>query len=257
MKEYEFIDLSLPIVNGGAFRRPAQIEYMSHITSAMELGKAYSLEPEDFPNGKYAGFEKITFLTAHTGAHMDAPWHYGDNSGGERTKTIDEIPLEWCFSDGVVLDFSWKKAGEGISAQEMQKELERIKYTLNPFDIVLIRTDTSRRYFGKPNWENMHPGVTSDATIWLADQGIKVVGIDSWSWDRPHEFMVAEYKKGIKDEFWGAHYAALKREVIIMEWLTNIHLLPSSGFKLSVFPIKIQGGSAGWIRAVAFVKKEG
>lgn len=255
MKEYKLVDLSLPIMNGGPFRRPAEITYMSHITCASELGKGYHLSPGDFPNGKYCGFEKFTFLTAHTGAHMDAPWHYGDTYKGQRTKTIDEIPLEWCFNDGVVLNFSWKKTGEGISAQEIQQELEQIKYTLKPYDIVLIRTDTSRKYFGKPNWENMHPGATRDATIWLANQGIKVVGIDSWSWDRPHEFMVADYKQGIKNKFWEAHYAALEKEIIIMEWLDNFHLLPAFGFKLSVFPIKIQGGSGGWIRAVAFVKK--
>jgi len=35
--------------------------------------------------------------------------------------------------------------------------------------------------------------------------------------------------------------------------LTNLNLLPSYGFKLSCFPIKIEKASAGWVRAVAIL----
>ena len=35
--------------------------------------------------------------------------------------------------------------------------------------------------------------------------------------------------------------------------LTNLAALPSHGFTLSCFPVKIERASAGWIRAVAMV----
>lgn len=53
---------------------------------------------------------------------------------------IDEIPLDWCYSDGVVLDFRHKADGERITVDDVQKELERIQYEIKPLDIVLIQT---------------------------------------------------------------------------------------------------------------------
>jgi len=47
--------------------------------------------------------ETITVST-HNGTHMDAPYHYHSTMDkGARAITIDEVPLEWCFSDGVNL----------------------------------------------------------------------------------------------------------------------------------------------------------
>ena len=64
-------------------------------------------------------------------------------------------------------------------------------------DIVLIRTDVHRHY-GEPGYEDMHPGMTREATLWLIEHGIKVMGIDAWGWDRPHDVMIADLKAGKK-----------------------------------------------------------
>jgi len=252
MKEQQIVDLSLPIRSGGPFRRPAQIVYINHQARALELQKNFDIEPSDLIKGKHLSFEHFTYLNAHTATHLDAPWHYTDTSEGKRARTIDEIPLEWCFSDGVVLDFSWKKPGEGITDKEIQQALKKTGYTLKPFDIPLVRTDASHHY-GKPNCESSHPGMTREATLWLADQGIRVAGIDAWMWDRPFEVMLAELRQGKKDKFFEAHRAAGERGICLIEWLTNLDLLPPYGFKVCVFPIKIEGGSGGWVRAIALL----
>jgi kynurenine formamidase len=36
--------------------------------------------------------------------------------------------------------------------------------------------------------------------------------------------------------------------------MANLDQLPSTGFKVAVFPIKIERGSAGWTRAVAILE---
>jgi kynurenine formamidase len=59
---------------------------------------------------------------------------------GMPSLTIDEIPLEWCFGDGVVLDFRHKADGDRITVGDVEKELKRIKYEIKPLDIVLIHT---------------------------------------------------------------------------------------------------------------------
>jgi kynurenine formamidase len=40
-----------------------------------------------------------------------------------------------------------------------------------------------------------------------------------------------------------------------MEKLTNLDQLPADGFWISCFPYKIEKGSAGFIRAVAFIEQ--
>jgi kynurenine formamidase len=39
-----------------------------------------------------------------------------------------------------------------------------------------------------------------------------------------------------------------------MEKLSNLDALPSSGFKVACFPVKIEKASAGWTRAVAIIE---
>ena len=41
-----------------------------------------------------------------------------------------------------------------------------------------------------------------------------------------------------------------------MEKLTNLHLLPSTGFLVSCFPYKIKGASAGFTRCVALIEED-
>ena len=77
---------------------------------------------------------------------MDAPWHYGPTSEGKPARTIDQVPLEWCCGDGVLLDFTHRKKGEVISKDDVVVALEKIDYKLKPGDIVLIRTDCCKYY---------------------------------------------------------------------------------------------------------------
>ena len=128
--------------------------------------------------------EELSFLNCHTGTHLDIPWHYDEITEGKPALTIDEIPLEWCFGDGVWLDLSWRKSGEHIAEKDVQRALKDTGYSLKPLDIVLIKTGASA-FYGQPRCDNMNGGMTCEATIWLGNQDIRVVGIDSGCWDPP------------------------------------------------------------------------
>ena len=56
-----------------------------------------------------------------------------------RARTIDEMPLEWFYGDGVVLDFRYKARGSLISAADVEAALDTLGYPLKPGDIVLIQ----------------------------------------------------------------------------------------------------------------------
>lgn len=253
-KRPRIIDLSFVLSNSDPepMLRP-QIIYQDHRETARSFGAAFGLKPDDFPEGNFAGVETIT-LSTHSGTHLDAPWHYGPRSAGAPARTIDQIPLEWCFSDGVVLDFSHKGPGEAVTAREMEQALEKVRYSLKPYDIVLVRTDACQR-FGEPGYDNLHCGVTPEATHWLIDRGIRVMGIDAWGWDPPFHLMVAEVKKGHKEKLWAAHFVGKEKEYCHIEKLANLDKLPRPfGFKVAVFPVKIERASAGWVRAVAILE---
>ena len=67
------------------------------------------LSRDQLPDGLGWAVETIT-LTTHSGTHLDAPYHYHPTMDrGRPSHTIDEIPLEWCYGNGVLLDFRHKE----------------------------------------------------------------------------------------------------------------------------------------------------
>lgn len=253
MGRVQIIDLSVPLTpTPPESMLKVQIQYIKHTEGAKVFGSFFGLREDDFPEGNFAATETIT-LTTHSGTHLDAPWHYWPTSEGKPSKTIDQIPLEWCYGDGVVLDFTYKEPGEEINKKDIEKALEKLQYPLKPDDIVLVMTGASK-YYGQKEYMNIHPGVTRDATLWLIDHGIKVMGIDAWGWDKPFDVMIEEFREGKKEKLWAAHYVGKEREYFHLENLTNLEKIPKPfGFKVAVFPIKIENAGAGWVRAVAIL----
>ncbi len=103
MSKLWFIDLSVSLANSppGAYSI-TEIVYFDHQQGAERCAKASKLPRDFFPNNMHVAFERIN-VGAHGGTHLDAPWHYGPECEGKPARTIDEIPLEWCFSDGMVI----------------------------------------------------------------------------------------------------------------------------------------------------------
>ena len=81
------------------------------------------------------------------------------------------------------------------------------------------------------------------------------MGTDAWGWDRPFDTMVADFKAGKREQFWESHYFGKEKEYCHIERLANLDKIPKPfGFKVAAFPIKIEGASAGWVRAVAILE---
>ena len=96
--------------------------------------------------------------------------------------------------------------------------------------------------------------MSAAATEWLIDNGIKVMGNDSWGWDLPLPYMLKKAKEsGNSEYFWEAHLVGREKEYCHMEQLVNLDALPYSGFKVAVFPLKIEGASGAPARVVAML----
>jgi kynurenine formamidase len=113
---------------------------------------------------------------------------------GKPALTIDEVPLEWCFNDAVKLDFRKKPDGYVCTADDVKRELARLKYRLKPLDIVLVNTSAGKAY-GQPNFLDTGCGMGREATLFLLKQGIRVTGTNAWSWDAPFSYTAKRYKE--------------------------------------------------------------
>ncbi|MEA5461100.1 cyclase family protein [Arcicella sp. LKC2W] len=249
----KIIDLSVSIGSNIKDPLPFSIRYENHEESVDMMAKIAGVKPTDFEEGKALAGEHLS-LTTHAGTHIDAPWHYWPTCNGKPSKTIDELPLEWFFSDGVVLSFLDKSDGYAITTNEIKEALQNINYQLKPFDIVLIRTNHDKKKH-EDDYAKTGAGMSAEATHWLIDQGIKVMGIDTWGWDIPLRFQAQEFNKNPRNGvLFAAHLVGREKEYCQIEKLANLDLLPSKGFKVACFPVKIEKASAGWTRAVALLQ---
>jgi kynurenine formamidase len=251
-----FVDLSIflenDVVSDPPFMRP-KITYQTHEETVKEAQTFFEgVAKEDFPGGEgFAAAETIT-LSTHNGTHLDAPWHFHPTmDGGKRAITIDEVPLDWCFRPGVKLDFRHFPNGYVVTADDVEQELARVNYELQPFDIVLVNTAAGKA-LGNPDFVNIGCGMGYEATMYLLKKGIRVTGTDAWSWDAPFSHTARKVKEtGDTSLIWEGHKAGRDIGYCHLEKLHNLEVLPAFGFTVSCFPHKIKGASAGWTRAVA------
>jgi kynurenine formamidase len=248
------IDLSAPIApsppDAAPFER-VEIRYSSHAEGAAQVQALLGVPPHLLRNGEGWAVEEFTSLGTHNVTHVDAPWHYNSQIRNGKAATIDELPLEWFFSDGVVLDMTHKSDGERVEAADVEAALASVGYTLKPLDIVLVRTGRDA-FYGQPDYVHRGCAMTPGATRWLYDRGVRVMGIDAWGWDGPLDRQareaLARQEPGV---FWAAHQCDLAYSQV--ERLVNLGGLPPFGFRVACFPLKVQGGSAGPARAVAIL----
>jgi kynurenine formamidase len=186
----------------------------------------------------------IIVMGDHVGTHIDSWWHANPNAPGG----AEAIPLEYCIGDGVVLDLTHKGAGEGITAADLQAATAKIGYTIKPLDIILVRTDASKRRT-EPSYLTDHPGMTREGTLWLLDQGVKLIGIDAIGFDPPVAYMFK------RQQYWEAHRVMREREYYHLENLIDLDLIPVPfGFTFCALPIKLKGATASPVRAVAIIE---
>jgi kynurenine formamidase len=254
MSKITFIDIGVPLEPSASEPLPLEVVHEDHSQNAARTAMFFGAKETDLPDGMGWAVDQVKMNT-HSGPHVDAPWHYFPTSEGAKARTIDEMPLDWFYGNSVVLDFRYKPAGSQVSADEVKQALEKIKYKLKPRDIVLIQTGADKTW-GTDEYVRAGCGMGREATLWLIEQGVKVMGIDAWGWDRPFWAIKEEFKRtGNRNMLWEGHRAGIEKEYCHIEKLANLDKLPRPfGFEVACFPIKVTGGSAGWCRPVAIFR---
>ena len=246
-----FVDLSAPI-------RPdppelpdvlrTDLAYEDHAAGAAAIQTFFGVGPELLRDGEGWATDTFTRLGTHNSTHVDAPWHYNSQIAGQRAQTIDELPLDWFFAPGVVVDAIDRADGDALDVEDVQARLPR---PLAARDIVLVHTGRDA-FYGDLDYVARGPGVTAGATRWLYEQGVRVMGVDAWGWDAPLHLQAERAKAaGRPGIFWAAHQVDLGYAQI--ERLVNLGELPPEGFSVACFPLRIAGASAAPARVVAIV----
>ena len=159
-------------------------------------------------------------MTVHIGAHVDAPNHYANNGVG-----IDERPLEFYIGPCQVIRVDVRATR--IRPDDLQHE--KIKAPR-----VLFATGT----FLDPNrWRDDFASLSPELIDNLADQGVRLVGIDTPSID-PSDSKSLE-----------SHNAIAKHDMAILEGIVLTCVEPGL-YTLIALPLRLRGCDASPVRAI-------
>ncbi|MDM7921752.1 MAG: cyclase family protein [Pyrinomonadaceae bacterium] len=191
----------------------------------------------------------------HGGTHLDSPIHFAENK-----KTADQIEISELIGSGVKIDVSEKASADRdylISIGDITT-WEAANGTIADASIVLFSTGFAKRWpdlntylgtdrKGPDAVKDLHfPGLHPDAAKWLvANRKIKAVGIDTASID---------YGQSTLFE---SHVALMTNNIPAFENVSDMSRLPTKGFHVFAFPMKIKGGSGGPLRIAALIRNNG
>jgi kynurenine formamidase len=161
----------------------------------------------------------LMHLPAHTGTHLDSPFHTSD-AGSD----ICGLSLDQLIGPAVVWSFPQDEAGPIDAA-----DLERGSPAVQAGDAVLLSTGWWRRY-GTPTYRD-HPWLTVAAADWLREHGVRLVGLD---------FASPEAPPGVTSDF-AVHHALLDQGVLIVENLRNLGPIVGQRVRLFVLTPPVEG----------------
>ena len=177
-------------------------------------------------------------LYSHAGTHMDAQLHFA--AGPE---TIDQIPLDRCCGLARVVHLPKTTPKELLTPAHLGPVAESFRAG----EILLLATGWSRHVDTPEMYRDGLPRVGEELATWCVERGVKVLGVEPPS--------VADV--GNLAELTRVHRILLGGGVTIVEGLTNLDTLPTSGAWFVAAPLPIVGSDGCPCRAFALVPDGG
>lgn len=205
------VDLSLPLRSD-----------MPHFDGTPPVYLAQSHRLDD------AGYRMCTVLLGtHSGTHLDAPSHFLADGA-----SVDQIGLDRCVGEAVVLDLSHKRPFAPITVNDLREA-----GAPDACGRLLIRTDWDLQ-FGSPGYFTDFPPLAPESASWLAVSGTVLVGLDIPSLHQ------SDYPR--------MHEEMLAAGIVIVESLARLRDLTQRRVLFSALPIKLAGADGAPVRAAAF-----
>lgn len=172
--------------------------------------------------GAGANVSRVDF-GSHTGTHVDAPKHFFDDG-----TTVDRLPLDVLMGPALLVDFP-------ADVMAITEAALRTK-DLAGHERILLRTRNSsflRNREFVPDFTYLAP----DGAKYLADLGVRLVGIDYLSIEQFHS---GHHR---------THRTLLERGIIIVEGL-DLSTPPVGAYELICLPLRLVGLDGAPARAV-------
>lgn len=189
----------------------------------------------------YVADSYITIFN-HVGPHLDPPNHIIKGA-----KSTDQIPIDKFYGKAKVFDFRSKPKDEPLLKSDFENR------GIAPYDIVMVFVG-----YNPPTEADELPSyayLSGEAAEYLASIPVKAFASDMpslGSIKRYYQLM----EQGLKgsENFFPEHYAFLSREIPNIEGLVNLEsLLVEKHIVFVGFPLKIQNGNGGPMRAAALI----
>lgn len=180
-------------------------------------------------------------LTTQCFTHIESKAHFYE--GG---RTIDEVPLDWFFNDGVVIDMMHKQAGEGVSAEDLEKAGADIREG----DIIIIRTGWTDRTFGtREFWADLIH-LKEDAGDWIVSKKPRALMQDFMTDISPVK--KCECCGGLIPEpkFCPNHFKFMGADMLLIEWCTNLGAITKPRVQVVALPLRIKGTEGAPARVI-------
>jgi arylformamidase len=161
-------------------------------------------------------------MSAHTGTHADAPYHYEPNG-----EFIDGVPLDKYIGPSHVATIT-RQHGGIVPADFADHDLAGMQR-------LLIHTWVSD--LPDTQWPDDFPYPTLELIDWLAQQGAVLLGVDLPSVDRFDDANVP------------CHLRLYQRGIVNLETLF-LRDIPDGIYELIALPLKLKGACGSPVRAV-------
>ncbi|GHS93626.1 kynurenine formamidase [Synergistales bacterium] len=194
-------------------------------------------------NGNIVNIRRFD-MQSHWYTHIDAPLHYVNNG-----KTLDDFPLENLMGKAVILDISDVDANEEITVDHLQKAQKAID-GLPHCNIMLLRTSWAQKvdWNSREYWKTA-PYLSDEAAVFLRELGPKVVGFDF-----PQDYDIRRATDIPENEIhYTTHIHLLAHSILMIEYLTNLWLIPSLVFDFIALPVGLQKADGAQVRAIAVI----
>jgi len=171
--------------------------------------------------------ETLISLLSHTGTHIDAPAHMHESG-----KTLGSYEINSFIGKARMIDVQGKTDIDLNTIQSVANQILDI-------DFIIFWTGWSN-FWDSETYFKGFPTLSPEAAKWIANTGIKGIGLDCISAD------IAESTN------FPVHQALFSNNKLIVENLMNLDKLPQEIFMFSCLPLKYKQADGSPVRAIAW-----
>ena len=193
-------------------------KFVVHIHDALE-----EVPGKQHPEGEWYVMSDVELMN-HVGTHIEVPFHCLKEGAD-----LADIPLSQLTGEAVILDLSDAEADGGVTLEQVQTAA-RDAGGVRKGDIVFARMGQTEDFATEP-------------LVWLVEQGIKLMGVDSGGVELAHDDTHANVN----------HLTLFRAGIPLVENLANLDQVSGKRVKVFALPVPVKGLDSFPLRVIALV----